>query len=80
MRSLEATIRAITVELLDGARHRTTPFDFVFDLAAYHPLKVICGVLGAAPEDEDLVLRIANTVFGIEDPDYAPQLAALAWR
>ena len=77
IRSLEATIRAITVDLLDAAP-QDEPFDFVFDLAAYHPLKVICGVLGAAPEDQDLVLRIANTVFGIEDPDYGPQLAALA--
>ena len=77
VRSLEGHIRAIVVELLD--RHRgTDTFDFVFDLAAYHPLKVICEVLGAAPADEDLVLRIANTVFGIEDPDYAPQLASLA--
>lgn len=76
IRSLEATIRAITVELLDRTP-QGEPFDFVFDLAAYHPLKVICGVLGAEPEDEDLVLRIANTVFGIEDPDFAPNLASL---
>ena len=77
IRSLESTVRAITIDLLD-ARTGEEPFDFVFDFAAYHPLKVICGVLGAAPEDEDLVLRIANTVFGIEDPDYTPQLAGLA--
>jgi cytochrome P450 len=77
IRSLESTVRAITVDLLDG-RIGPEPFDFVFDFAAYHPLKVICGLLGAAPQDEGLVLRIANTVFGIEDPDYAPQLASLA--
>jgi cytochrome P450 len=77
IRSLESTVRAITVDLLE-ARTDPEPFDFVFDFAVYHPLKVICGVLGAAPQDEELVLRIANTVFGIEDPDYAPQLASLA--
>jgi cytochrome P450 len=77
IRALQSTVRAITVELLEG-RAGPEPFDFVFDLAAYHPLKVICGVLGAASQDEALVLRIANTVFGIEDPDYAPQLASLA--
>lgn len=77
VRSLEGHIRAIVVELLDR-QLGTDTFDFVFDLAAYHPLKVICEVLGAAPADEDLVLRIANTVFGIEDPDYAPQIASLA--
>ncbi|MDQ2648365.1 MAG: cytochrome P450 [Actinomycetota bacterium] len=76
IRALEATIRSIVVELLDR-NVRDDAFDFVFDLAAYHPLKVIAGVLGADPADEDLVLRIANTVFGIEDPDYAPQLASL---
>ena len=77
IRSLASTVRAITVNLLDG-RSGTEPFDFVFDFAAYHPLKVICGVLGAESADEDLVLRIASTTFGIEDPDYAPQLAGLA--
>jgi cytochrome P450 len=76
VRALEANVRAIVVELLDRRRGPGT-FDFVFDLAAYHPLKIICGVLGAAAEDEELVLRIANTVFGIEDPDYAPQVASL---
>ncbi|HWE58019.1 MAG TPA: cytochrome P450 [Acidimicrobiales bacterium] len=79
IRSLEGTIRAITVDLLDR-NQRSDRFDFVFDLAAYHPLKVICRVLGAAADDEDLVLRIANTVFGLEDPDYGPQLAGLAWE
>jgi cytochrome P450 len=76
IRSLESTIRAVVVQLLDQ-RSGDEPFDFVFDLAAHHPLKVICSVLGAAPEDEDLVLRIANTVFGLEDPDYAGNLATL---
>lgn len=76
VRALEASVRALTRTLLD-ATPIGEPFDFVFDLAAWHPLKVICGVLGAAHEDEELVLRIANTVFGIEDPDYFPQLASL---
>jgi cytochrome P450 len=76
IRSLEATIRAVVVELLEGRRSEE-PFDFVFDLAAHHPLRVICSVLGAEPEDQDLVLRIANTVFGLEDPDYAGNLATL---
>ncbi len=77
VRSLESTVRAVTTELLD--RHTgERRLDFVADLAAFHPLKVICDVLGAAPEDEDLVLRIANTVFGLEDPDFGPQLASLA--
>ena len=78
VRSLETAVRAITVDLLDRQADAGDSFDFVFDFAAYHPLKVICGVLGAAAEDEPLVLRIANTVFGIEDPDYLPQLSSLA--
>jgi cytochrome P450 len=77
VRSLEASVRALTRSLLDAVPD-DEPFDFVFDLAAYHPLKVICGVLGAAEEDQDLVLRIANTVFGLEDPDYFPQIASLS--
>lgn len=77
IRSLESTIRAVVRGLLDE-RSSEEPFDFVFDFAAHHPLQVICSVLGAEPEDQDLVLRIANTVFGLEDPDYAGNIGSLA--
>jgi len=77
VRGLEATARAVVHELLDGAGASSEPFDFVSEIAMHHPLRVICRILGAAPEDEPLVLRIANTAFGIEDPEYFPQMAAL---
>ena len=64
LRSLEAHIRAITVALL-GATPNDEPFDAVADLAAWHPLKGICGVLGSGIEDAPPVMRIANAVFGI---------------
>ncbi|MEY2478119.1 MAG: hypothetical protein QOG87_3434 [Actinomycetota bacterium] len=76
MRSLEASVRNVARTLLERVPNGE-PFDFVAEVAALHPLKVISGILGAAADDQPLVLRIANTVFGVEDPDYFPQLSAL---
>jgi cytochrome P450 len=77
VRSLEARIREIARALL-ARQPGGEEFDFATEVAATHPLKVICSVLGAVEDDEPLVLRIANTVFGLEDPDYASQFSALA--
>ena len=43
--------------------------DFVTDIAAWFPLRIIMLVLGVAPEDERLMLELSRKVFGNTDPD-----------
>lgn len=44
--------------------------DFVEDLALRYPLKVICEILGTPREDEELILRLAQQMLGVTDPDH----------
>lgn len=71
LRRLEERIREITVTLLDTLAAHDEPFDLVTDFAAWHPLRMICEILGIPEADEDLVLHLANAAFGATDPEYA---------
>ena len=44
--------------------------DFVADIAAFHPVRLITHILGVGKEDEAFVIRLANEVFGSEDPEF----------
>lgn len=43
--------------------------DFVKDVAMLFPLRVIMSILGVAPEEEGLMLRLTQELFGAHDPD-----------
>jgi cytochrome P450 len=43
--------------------------DFVEDVALRYPLRVILEILGAPREDEELVLKLAQQMLGVTDPD-----------
>jgi cytochrome P450 len=79
IRPLEDRIRTVTRTLLEqvSAAKGDEAFDFVQDFAAQLPLQIICNMLGADEADHELVLRIANTAFGLEDPEFGPQMAGL---
>ena len=51
----------------DGGTHEC---DFVTDIAARQPLRMITEMLGIPRAEEDFVLRITNENFGIEDPEF----------
>ncbi|HEX2313914.1 MAG TPA: cytochrome P450 [Thermomonospora sp.] len=67
LRGLETRVREITRELLDQAPERV---DFIGDVAAWHPLRMICEILGLAREDEGLLLRLTNEFVGIADEGF----------
>ena len=43
--------------------------DFVKDVAVWYPLRVVMSVLGVPPEDEPLMLKLTQELFGSTDPD-----------
>ena len=72
VRRLEGRIDEITRELFDelAGRGAGAECDFVRDVAARQPLRMICDILGIPREREDFVLRITNENFGLEDPEF----------
>ncbi len=44
--------------------------DFVRDVAALQPLRMITEILGIPRQDEQFVLRVTNENFGLEDPEF----------
>lgn len=69
LRRLEDRVREITRALLDQLAGRDT-LDFVADLAAWHPLRMLCEILGIAQRDEGLLLRLSNEFVGNADPEF----------
>ena len=71
--SLRQRLEEITAELFDelAGDGGIQEGDFVTDIAARQPLRMITEMLGIPREKEDFVLRITNENFGIEDPEFA---------
>lgn len=71
--SLRQRLEEITAELFDelAGDGGVQEGDFVTDIAARQPLRMITEMLGIPREKEDFVLRITNENFGIEDPEFA---------
>jgi cytochrome P450 len=69
---LEARLEALTAEIFDDLAKDGGVYecDFVRDIAALQPLRMITEILGIPREREDFVLRVTNENFGIEDPDF----------
>jgi cytochrome P450 len=65
---LEEITREVFDEMArDGGEYEC---DFVTEIAARQPLRMITELLGIPRGDEDFVLRITNENFGLEDPEY----------
>ena len=43
--------------------------DFVQDVAVWHPLRMICELLGVPQADEGLILKLTNEIFAGDDPE-----------
>ncbi|GLL02149.1 cytochrome P450 [Dactylosporangium matsuzakiense] len=66
VRALEERMRETVRLVLRRAVERET-VDFVTDVAARLPLYVICGLLGAAPDDYEQLFVMTSRAFGDED-------------
>jgi len=70
---LEARLEEITSEIFDELARDGGEYtcDFVTDIAARQPLRMITEILGIPREQEDFVLRVTNENFGLEDEEFA---------
>ena len=69
VRRMEDRLREISRELVDEMA-RAKEGNFVELMAARHPLKLICELLGVGSEAEEVVLGIAKQAFGAQDPEF----------
>ncbi|MFM6829649.1 MAG: cytochrome P450 [Novosphingobium sp.] len=69
VRSLEGEIETLARETVDRMIARGNTCDFAKEIAAWYPLRTIMLVLGVPREDEPLMLRLSQKVFGSTDAE-----------
>jgi hypothetical protein len=66
---VEESARALVDGLVEQATGGEGECDFANEVAAAHPLRILCTVLGVPREQEPQLLRLTNELFASDDPD-----------
>ncbi len=66
---LTPMVEEIAVEFVDKMEAMGGECDFVKDIGLLYPLRVIMKILGVAPEEEPMMLKLTQELFGSQDPD-----------
>jgi cytochrome P450 len=69
LKKLEQRIRGIARSHVERMLASGGQCDFVRDVAATYPLRVIMEILGVPPEDEPRMLMLTQQLFGSQDPE-----------
>lgn len=65
---LTADVQAIARSYVDKMEDMGGECDFVKDIALLYPLRVIMSIIGVAPEEEAMMLKLTQELFGGQDP------------
>ncbi|MEM8902369.1 MAG: cytochrome P450 [Actinomycetota bacterium] len=68
---LEDSVTVLANQIIDDVAERGK-VDFVVDVAAKLPLKIVCDLMGIDDRHLDFVFDQTNVILGISDPEYAP--------
>jgi len=71
VRSIEDAIQRVAVDVVARAKE-IGGGDFVVEVAAPLPLKIICDMMGVPDSEYATVFRCSNTILGGADPEYLP--------
>ena len=66
---LKSKIEMLAKNYVDKMLEAGSECDFVRDISALYPLRVIMTILGVPPEDESLMLKLTQQLFGGNDED-----------
>ena len=66
---LSGNIQAIAKEYVDKMEGLGGECDFVKEISLLYPLRVIMSIIGVAPEEEALMLKLTQELFGAADPN-----------
>lgn len=72
VRSVEESIERVAEGIVEAALQQGE-LDFVTEVAAKLPLKVICDMLGIDESHYDLVFHCSNVILSAGDPEYIPE-------
>ena len=73
---LKSEIEILAKNYVDKMLEAGSECDFVRDISALYPLRVIMTILGVPPEDEGLMLKLTQQLFGGNDED----MKRIFWR
>ena len=66
---LNGDIQAIAKSYVDKMEDMGGECDFVKDIALLYPLRVIMSIIGVVPEEEAMMLKLTQELFGGQDPN-----------
>lgn len=69
LRKLQTKVDDLARQYVDRLADMDGECDFVKDVAIWYPLRVIMSILGVPEEDEPLMLKLTQELFGSSDPD-----------
>jgi hypothetical protein len=69
LRKLEPAIAALAKAHVDHMASLGGECDFVNEIALWYPLRVIMLILGLPAEDEKMMMKMTQEIFGPQDPD-----------
>ncbi|MQA87607.1 MAG: cytochrome P450 [Streptosporangiales bacterium] len=72
IKKLEDDVQRAAALLVDDVIDRGE-CDFVTEIAARLPLKIICDMMGVPERDYDFVFDRSNVILGSQDPEYIPE-------
>ncbi len=76
IRQLEEGVRAQAQRIVDAVAPKGT-CDFVEEVAAALPLRIICDMMGIPESDHRRIYELTNVILGVGDPEYGSTLADL---
>ncbi|MDG2112817.1 MAG: cytochrome P450 [Actinomycetota bacterium] len=66
---LEGSVQGVATQVVDQIAERGE-CDFVTDVAAALPLKIVCDLMGIPESEYDMVFERTNVILGISDPEF----------
>ena len=70
---LEDSVQSIAADIVDEIAPRGE-VDFVVDVAAALPLKIVCDLMGIPESEYKFVFDRTNVILGASDPEYVPEM------
>jgi methyl-branched lipid omega-hydroxylase len=73
LKRVEDDVQRAATAIVDDVLAGHGSGDFVLDVAAKLPLKVICDMMGIPPSKYEVIFTRSNIILGLADPEYMPE-------